>query len=250
MNKKLVYPVVSMIVMILVWQMLTMFFKIPVFILPSPWDVLQGLINNWSVLLHHTLVTLLEAIVGLIIAAILAFFLALLMDQVKLVQWSILPILVASQTIPVMVLGPIFALWFGFGMLPKILMVILMCFFPIVVNFAEGLSQVPNDRIELLQTMSATKWQIYKLVKFPIAMPTFFSGLRVAATYCIGGAVIGEWLSASAGLGYYMIRVKNSYQMDMVFATVVIIILLSLFLNYFVAAGLKVYYFALRRNVK
>lgn len=249
-KKKFIYPVSSILIMLLIWQLMTIFLRIPIFILPSPWDVFKGLLNNWQILLHHTGVTLLEALIGLIIAAMLAFELALIMDRVKLIRWSILPILVASQTIPVMVLGPIFALWFGFGLLPKVLMVILMCFFPIVVNFTQGLAQVPVDRIELLQTMSASKWQIYKLVKLPMAMPTFFSGLRIAATYCIGGAVIGEWLSASAGLGFYMIRVKNSYQMDMVFATVVIIILLSLALNYLVASGLKIYYIFLRRNVK
>ncbi|MDV8934625.1 MAG: ABC transporter permease subunit, partial [Carnobacterium sp.] len=118
-----------------------------------------------------------------------------------------------------------------FGMAPKIVMVILMCFFPMVVSFSDALGKVEVAQLNLLKTFGASKGQLYRLVKIPAAIGGFFSGLRVAATYCIGGAIVGEWLNASAGLGYYMIRVKNGYMLDKVFACVVVIILLSLFMN-------------------
>ena len=130
-----------------------------------------------------------------------------------------------------MVLGPLFTIWLGFGMAPKVLMVVFMCFFPIVIAFCDALAQVDVNQINLLKSFGAKKWQVYAYVKIPAAATALFSGLKVSATYCIGGAIVGEWLSASAGLGYYMIRVKNGYMLDKVFACVIVIIFWSLLLH-------------------
>ena len=153
------------------------------------------------------------------------------MDIFNPLKLMLHPHLVISQTIPVLVLGPIFSIWFGFGLTPKVLIVILMCFFPIAVAFSDALKNTNEEKIDLLRTYGASKKQLYTMVKIPEAMPAFFSGLKISATYCVGGAIVGEWLSASAGLGYYMIRAKNGYLLDKVFATVIVIIVLSLALN-------------------
>ena len=189
------------------------------------------------VLLQAPDVAIAEASVGavlstiLYIIALLAIILAILMDLSRTFKRCIFPHLVVTQTVPVMVLGPLFAIWLGFGMAPKILMVIFMCFFPIAISFTEALAQCDEEQISLLKSFGASTVQIYRMVKIPSAASALFSGLQVSATYCIGGAIVGEWLSAAAGLGYYMIRVKNGYMLDKVFACVVVIIVLSLLLN-------------------
>ena len=177
------------------------------------------------------MVTLQEAVTGLMIATVAAILIAIGMDLSKNFKHSIFPHLVVTQTVPVMVLGPLFTIWLGFGMAPKVLMVVFMCFFPFVIAFCDALAQVDVNQINLLKSFGAKKWQVYAYVKIPAAATALFSGLKVSATYCIGGAIVGEWLSASAGLGYYMIRVKNGYMLDKVFACVIVIIFWSLLLH-------------------
>ena len=141
------------------------------------------------------------------------------------------PILVVTQTVPMIVLSPILILYLGFGAAPKILTVVLMCFFPIVVSFADGMAQIDPGYVNLIRTYGGSQLQVYALVKIPYAMPALFSGLKVAATYSISGAVVGEWVASQAGIGYYLLRVKNSYALDKMFASVLVIILLSLMMN-------------------
>ena len=119
----------------------------------------------------------------------------------------------------------------GFGIGPKILTVVLMCFFPVAVSFSDGLAQVDEEYVNLVRSYGAGRFQAYRLVKIPAAVPSLLSGLKVAATYSISGAVVGEWIGATQGLGYYLLRVKNSYMLDRVFACVAVIILLSLAMN-------------------
>lgn len=182
-------------------------------------------------MMQHAAVTLFETAIGLLIAVALALLIAIFMDAAPLLHSTVYPLLVVTQTVPVIVLAPIFILYFGFGMVPKVLTVILMCFFPITISFADGMAQIDPRKIDLLRSMGAPKWQQYRLAKIPAALPSLFSGLKVAATYSISGAVVGEWLSSNAGLGYYMLRVKNGYMLDKVFACVLMIVLLSLLMN-------------------
>jgi ABC-type nitrate/sulfonate/bicarbonate transport system permease component len=140
------------------------------------------------------------------------------------------PLLVVSQTIPTIALAPLFAVWFGLGLLPKVIVVFLVCFFPIVVSLVDGLDSVDADLLNLFRTMGAKKVQIFRYLKMPASMVNFFSGLRIAATYSIMGAVIAEWLGGEKGIGIYMLRVKHSYALDKMFAAVLLIIILSLVL--------------------
>ena len=224
-------PIIKLVLTLLVWELCVRWFNISLYVLPAPSKIILAIIENTEVLWMHSLVTLQEALLGLLFAVVLAVIIAILMDMSSVFRHSIFPHLVVTQTVPVMVLGPLFAIWLGFGMAPKVLMVIFMCFFPIVIAFADALAQVDIHQINLLKSFGANRWQIYWYVKIPSAMTALFSGMKVAATYCIGGAIVGEWLSASAGLGYYMIRVKNGYMLDKVFACVVVIIAWSLLLH-------------------
>lgn len=224
-------PVLVAICAIALWEGAVRLFDVPLYILPAPSKILEAMIENRSELFMHTLVTLEEAVVGLVIALVLAMLTAILMDLSKTFRNSVYPHLVVTQTVPVMVLEPLFSIWLGFGMAPKVLIVIFMCYFPIAISFADGLAQVNPKQVNLLKSFRASTRQIYTMVKIPAAAPSLFSGLKVAATYCVGGAIVGEWISASAGLGYYMLRVKNGYMLDKVFATVVVVVIVSLLLN-------------------
>ena len=198
------------------------------FILPSPIDIIITFFNIIPDIKKHLLATLEEALIGFIIAIFFSIILAVLMDSIKGLKRVFYPYLVVSQTIPIIALAPLFVIWFGFGQFPKILVVILVCFFPIVINLIDGLASVDDEMINLLKSMGANKLQIFYLLKFPASMVSFFSGLRIAATYSIMGAVIGEWLGGERGLGVYMIRVKHSFALDKVFAVIFIIVVLSL----------------------
>ena len=176
------------------------------------------------------LITAIEAIFGLIISIILAFFVAIVMDLFPVVKRTIYPFLVISQTIPVIALAPLLILWFGFGLLPKIITVVMVCFFPIAVNLYQGFASTDVDIINLLKSMGASRFKIISMVKIPSSLTAFFAGLKVAATYSVMGAVIGEWLSGDGGLGYYMLFAKHSYAVDKVFSAIIVIVALSLVL--------------------
>lgn len=221
-------PTVFSGILILLWQFVVDRGYIDSFTIPSPTDILRALFDILPDIKIHIITTLQEAFIGFFISIVLSIVLAILMDNIKIVKKAIYPLLIISQTVPIIALAPLFVMWFGWGILPKIIVVVLVCFFPIVVSLLEGLSSVDKDLLNLLKSMGASNFQIFKLVKFPATIVNFFSGLRIAATYSIMGAVIGEWLGGKAGLGIYMLRVKNSYAYDKVFAVILIIVILSM----------------------
>ncbi|MEI7884343.1 MAG: ABC transporter permease [Clostridia bacterium] len=237
--KNIILPASVLFTLLFFWEAIVRLVRIPLYVLPAPSSIFMALFKDWKILLFHSTVTLLETFIGLAIAIGLAVILAILMDAFQNFKAAIYPLLVLSQTIPVIVLAPIFIIYFGFGMTPKIIIVVLMCFFPIVVNFADGLKEVDENIVNLILSYGANKLQIYSIVKIPASIPSLLSGLRIAATYSITGAVVGEWLSAQSGLGYYMLRVKNGYMLDKVFACVVVIVILSLLMNFLVNLTLR-----------
>lgn len=198
--------------------------------LPSPYDVVKAFIDNFSVMMKQASVTLQEACYGLLIGVALAFIVATLMDRFSFLHKAIYPILVITQTIPTIAIAPLLVLWMGFGMAPKITLVVLTTFFPIAVGLLGGFAGADEDAINLMRAMGANRYQIFKYVKLPNAMPSFFSGLRVSASYSVVGAVISEWLGGFEGLGVYMTRVKKAYAFDKMFAVIVFISIISLLL--------------------
>ena len=230
-GRKTLLPLLLLALLVGLWELGVRLTHTPLYILPAPSKVLSTFWSDLPTLLSHSATTLSETLLGLALATLLGVVMALLMDAFPNLRLALYPILVATQTIPVIVLAPIFIIYLGFGLAPKILTVVLMCFFPITIAFADAMAQQDIRRINLLRAMGAPPHQIYTLVKIPGALPSFFSGLKVAATYSISGAVVGEWLASSSGLGYYMLRVKNGYMLDKVFACVLMIALLSLLMT-------------------
>lgn len=221
-------PILFQIILIGIWQIIVDKGNVPKYILVSPKDIVITLFKILPNIKSHIYITLKEAMLGFFISIILALVIVILMDNITIIKKSLYPILIVSQTVPVIAVAPLFIMWFGFGMLPKVISVVLVCFFPIVISLLDGLDSVDKDMVNLLYSMGANKMQIFKYVKFPASMTNFFSGLRIAATYSIMGAVIGEWLGGDVGLGVYMLRVKRSYALDKVFAVILIIIALSM----------------------
>ncbi|NLM04169.1 MAG: ABC transporter permease [Clostridiales bacterium] len=230
-QKEIILPTCVIFILILLWEGFVHLANIPLYVLPAPSRVIMTFLQEFPILYDHALITLWETFVGIIIATVLAILLAIVMDAFNLFRMAIYPILVVSQTVPIIILAPLFIIYLGFGMAPKILTVVLMCFFPITISFADGMAQIDNNQINLVRSFGAKWYQVYSIVKIPGAMISLFSGLRVAATYSVTGAVVGEWLSSNKGLGYYMLRAKNGFMMDKVFACILAIVFLSLFMN-------------------
>lgn len=223
-------PTVFFMIILMSWQYIVDRGIVARYILPSPLDIIITTFRILPELKPHIITTLEEAFTGFFIAILLAIILAVLMDSFSLIKRAFYPLFIVSQTIPIIVLLPLLIMWFGFDKLPKIIVVILVCFFPIVVNLLEGLESIDRDMLNLFKSMKANYFQIFKFAKFPAALISFFSGLKIAATYSVMGAVIGEWMGGKDGLGVYMTRVRQSFALDKVFSAIVIIILLSLIL--------------------
>ena len=218
---------VTFIVIIVFWYIICLLFELPSFILPSPDLVAIALFNNFSEILNHSLTTLLEILFAVLIS---------LSERLK--RW-IMPLLLASQSIPVFALAPILVLWFGYGISSKVVIGTIIVFFPIASNFSDALNKIPKEYIHAGQTLGFSKLQIFNLIKLPNALPGLFSGIRVGACFAPIGAVVGEWIGGSHGLGSYMIYSNARLQIDNMFAALIILIIITISLYHFIDLILK-----------
>ena len=221
-------PCVAIALLLGAWQAACSLGLVPSFMLPSPLDVARALADDAGLLAAHAGTTLAEALLGLAGGVALGFGIAVAMERFPLLDAALSPLVTVSQTIPVVAVAPLLVLWFGYGMLPKALLVVLTTFFPIAVALASGFKSVHPDAIALMRTMGASRLDIFRFAKLPAAAQQFFAGLRISATYAVIGAVVAEWLGGFDGLGVYMTRVRKSYSYDQMFAVIVIISALSL----------------------
>jgi ABC-type nitrate/sulfonate/bicarbonate transport system permease component len=213
-----------------VWEVGVAVTSTPAWLLPRPSAIVMAAVAARDLLLWHTGVTLLEALLGFAIALALGLLLALAMALSPVVERALYPVVVASQAINPLAIAPLLIVWLGYGLEPKIVIVVLVCFFPIVVNTVDGLRATDAELVRLLASFGATRWQIVRLVRLPAALPYVLSGAKIAVAIAVIGAVIGEWVGASAGLGYFMIRSAAALQTTRVFAAVVLTALLGLVL--------------------
>lgn len=226
--KRVVIPVATLALLLVAWQLVVQVGLVPNFMLPTPLQVLAALTADKNLLFQHSLTTLAEAALGLGAGVALGFALALLMDSFEPVYLALSPLMTVSQTIPTVAIAPLLVLWLGYGLLPKVVLVILATFFPVAVSLVSGFRSTDPDLIAMLKTLGASRWQIFWHAKLPAASSQFFSGLKISATYAIVGAVIAEWLGGFWGLGVYMTRVRKSFAYDRMFAVILIISALSL----------------------
>lgn len=221
---------IALCAIVLLWQLLCMSGLVPGYMLPSPLAVMTALLSNLPLILTHAAFTLQEAFYGLCIGVVLAFVSATLMDRFQTIKQAFYPLMIITQTIPTIAIAPVLVLWMGFGMAPKIALVIITTFFPIAVGLLDGYKSVDQDSIDLMRSMGATRAQIFYHLKFPSALNSFFSGLKISASYAVVGAVVAEWLGGFNGLGVYMTRVKKAYAFDKMFAVIIFIVIISLLL--------------------
>ena len=235
-NLSKLFPAAGVLMLIAAWQLVCLTGLVPGFMLPSPVSTLKALVNSFPELMRHTAVTLSEALFGLSLSLAFAVILAVLTDRYKTFGKILYPIVVITQTIPVVAIAPLLVLWFGFGAAPKIVLITIVCFFPLAVGLMDGFKSVDPDVISLLRSMGAKYGGLLIHAKFPCSASAFFAGLKVAVSYSVVGAVISEWLGGSGGLGVYMTRVRKSYAYDKMFAVILVITAVSLLLIGAVAA--------------
>jgi putative hydroxymethylpyrimidine transport system permease protein len=218
--------------LVFAWQIIVRLTGVPDYILPSPAGVAGAVIGNLKHLWPHALTTIGEILAGLILGALLGSASALLMVVFGPVRRWLLPVLVVSQAIPVFALAPLLILWLGYGAGSKVAMAILIIFFPVTATFYDGLRNTEPEWLELARLMGGTSLSILRHIRIPAAMPAFASGMRVAAAVAPIGAVVGEWVGASSGLGYYMLHSNARMQTDLMFAALVLLAIIALALYF------------------
>ncbi len=202
--------------------------SVPAWIFPAPSAVAMAIFDTWGLLAEHTGATLKAAAVGMAASAIAGLALGYLVFSSGFLRTVLYPALVASQSLPTIVVAPLLILWFGFGALPKVLLVVLACFFPICVGVVDGLSSVDQELIDLARGMGARPGRLFRLVRWPAALPHIFTGIKVSVTYAVIATVVSEWMGSQKGLGVYLTRSSHSFMTDRVFAALVIISALSM----------------------
>lgn len=239
MMQHILRPLITLVGLILVWWAITAFTSLPSYMLPSPVTVAQALVAQRETLVGATATTFAEIILGLFCGTILGAALALGMVFSPLLQRWLMPLLLLSQAIPVFALAPLLVLWFGFGMASKVVMAVLVIFFPVTASFFDGLRRADRGWLDLARTMNASPWAMLRHVRLYAALPAFGSGLRVATAIAPIGAIIGEWVGSSAGLGYVMMNANARIQTDVMFSALTILSVMAILLWVIVDRVLK-----------
>ena len=232
MKLSLLKPLFIGIILLCLWQLIDVLGNFPHYIFPSPQSVWYQLVSHSELLWQHTLITLIEIGLGLLLGFLFGLSSALLLSFSPKTSSLLLPVLVISQAIPVFAIAPILVLWLGYGMPSKIVMAILIIYFPVTAACYDGLRNTPKAWIDLAKTFKPSPWRLLLKVRLPAALPAFASGFRIAVSVAPIGAVIGEWVGSSEGLGYLMIHANARMQVDLMFAALLILVAISLCLYF------------------
>jgi len=224
----IVKPVALLLILVAIWQLSVDLFGIQKFLLPSPWDIAQKFAERPERLAHHSLVTLTQVLLGFGLAVVVGIGIATAIVHSRLLAESLYPLLVISQVTPQIAVAPILVIWFGSGEIPKILVAFLVAFFPMVVNTAAGLLRVQEDLIDLMRGLRASRFKIFWMIRLPNALPNIFAGARISATLAVIGAVVGEFVAASEGLGYLVFTGTANNDTTLTFAAVVLLAAMGL----------------------
>lgn len=211
-----------------IWEFSCVYFSLPPFMLPPPSKIFMSIYTNWDLLLKHASYTLVEILASIFIGTIIGVVTALTISSSERLKRWVMPILLASQSIPVFALAPLLILWLGYGMSSKIVIGVLIVFFPITSNFTDALNKVPQELIDAGKTIGLSKTQVFWKIKIPSSLPGLCSGIRVAACFAPIGAVVGEWIGGSTGLGSFMIYSNARLQTDNMFAALIILIFITI----------------------
>jgi NitT/TauT family transport system permease protein len=223
----IVYPVVSLALLILLWQVAVVVVKPAPYLLPSPVAVANALVSNISMLLYHTGITAFETLLAFLLSIAIALPLAFLIARYRWFEDSVYPLLVMSQAVPKVALAPLILVWLGFGLRTNVLVGVLMAFFPVVISGVVGLKSVPKDMILLGRTMGLSSTDMYRKIYLPSALPSIFGGLKVCVTLAVVGAVVGEFVGSDRGLGYFILLSSGQLQTALMFAALFLLVLIG-----------------------
>jgi ABC-type nitrate/sulfonate/bicarbonate transport system permease component len=226
--------------LLVAWEVYARASGVSAFVLPAPSRIVSALWDFRDDAVRHAIPTIVETLVGFGLSIAVAVAAAIGMDYAPGVRRAVQPLLVASQTVPIIAIAPLVLVWFGFGLLPKVLVVVLVTFFPITIALLDGFESTSREATDLMRTFGASRWQAFRMLRWPAALPYFFTGLRISATYAVIAAVIAEYVGATEGLGIWMALSIRSFRMDLVFAAVLLVALLSIALVAVVAAAERV----------
>ncbi len=236
---KIVRPLIILIGLTALWQAVVILSGAPPYILPGPLAVVDAWISRPDLFLQHGAITMAEILLGLCFGLILGVTSALTMAYFKPAREWLLPVLVVSQAVPVFALAPVLVLWFGYGMASKVVMATLIIYFPVTAAFHDGLRRTEPGWVELARTMNGGRWAILRHVRIPAAMPALGTGLRVATAVAPIGAIVGEWVGSSSGLGYLMLHANARMQIDVMFAALLTLAVLAIALYFSIDAAVR-----------
>jgi len=231
-TRRWVIPLLILFGMVVAWELWVQLSDVPKWQLPAPSEIIRELISSWSILWKHTMITVQEVVFGFLFALVVGLLLAVGISYSRILEKSLYPIVISSQTIPIIAIAPLLLIWVGYGMTSKVIVVALICFYPITVNTVDGLRSVGTDMINMMRTLGASRWQIFTKLQIPTSLPYMFSGIRVGISISVIGAVIGEWVGASSGLGFLIIQSQAVLLTSRVFAAIAVLSIMgvSLFL--------------------
>lgn len=232
---RVLWITLSALFAVAVWQLVVTLTGVPPFILPPPALVGKTLVESRELIAWHAGITITEVLVGLAIGSLLGIFTALQLMVSPALRRLVMPILVFSQAVPVFALAPILTLWLGYGIWSKVMMAVLIIYFPVTSNFLDGLRRTDPGMLDLAKTMHASSWQVLYRIRLPAALPSLGSGLKLAAVYAPIGAIIGEWVGASNGLGYLMLLANGRAKIDLMFASLFVLAAFTVILHHAVS---------------
>lgn len=221
-------PLLVLLLLFIVWETVAIISRVPDWLLPTPTKIFYEGFDGWSSFYPHLLSTIKLSLLGFAFGLVIGLVTAILLHLLPFIRESIYPLLIISQNIPIIVLAPLLVIWFGFGLLPKMIVITLVCFFPITVAALDGFKQTSNELKHYMIMAGASNKQLFWKLELPYALPSLFSGLKISATYSVMGAVISEWLGAKEGIGVYMTLASSSFRTDRVFVAIFAIVTLSL----------------------
>jgi putative hydroxymethylpyrimidine transport system permease protein len=223
-----VRPLITLLGLLAVWQLVVTLSGVPPFILPGPMAVLETLATRWPLIMGHAWITATEIILGFLLGALLGAASGLLLASFATARRWLLPLFIISQALPVFALAPLLVLWLGYGMASKVAMAVLIIYFPVTAAFYDGLKRADPEMLDLVRLLGASRFDMIRLIRLPAALPSLASGLRVAASVAPIGAVVGEWVGSSGGLGYLMLHANARMQVDLMFAALFVLAAMAL----------------------
>jgi putative hydroxymethylpyrimidine transport system permease protein len=225
-----VRPLLTLVGLVGVWQLVIVATGVPHYILPSPLAVFETLLERWPMILGHAATTGSEIVLGFVLGAVLGSASGLVLATFAVARRWLLPVFVVSQALPVFALAPLLVLWLGYGMASKVAMAVLIIYFPIAAAFYDGLRRADPEMLDLVRLLGASRFDMIRLIRLPAALPSLASGLRVGASVAPIGAVVGEWVGSSSGLGYLMLHANARMQVDLMFAALLTLAAMALIL--------------------